>query len=187
MMKVRTKAGYAAISVCSVCFSKTLLAFYALKDHSSEIITSDAVFSCCHTEAVTQNRLALARFECATRNDNRSWEDVGKTICNYKDSLQPGWISQLTNGVSEKGQVNVYISDEYNMLLFAVTVSCTGTTQYWCFVCCKSGCHHAGEITHPLIGNPDNAIPQTLRKIRLPAAALTNMKSKKRYPCKEVY
>lgn len=183
MFKVNCKSGSVSVACCSLCFSKSLLGYYALHDLSETTLSSDAVFGCRHTCAVTQNRLAAAHFNCSTKNEHRAWIEVSTTMTSYESVLQPGWINCSNKLSTGKGQINGYISEEYTMLIFAATISQSNTVRLWCFVCSKYGCHHSSTVTHELMTISGANLPQQIPTIRLPAAALTNMKSNAKYPC----
>lgn len=183
-LKVESNDGHQAVACCSLCgMSKSLLGFYSQHVHTNDQLTERSLFSCKHTTAVIQRRLAKYDFDCSIRNDPQASKNVASTMQLYTSgSLKDGWITGPET-LHSKGRLGIFISVEYEIFLFAIQKqSDSSTYRYHCFRCSKHSCHHSSHIAAP-----DSEIPEHIKPIRLQTRPLDNIISKDKYPCIPCY
>lgn len=176
---ITTKSGLSPVACCSVCISKDLVSFFALKNHSDSTISESHIFSCRHTTAVVQQSLADNNFNCSIYNQKLAFQQISTIWGPYAYNLVPGWYL-FDVATHPKGRLGVYLSNCYSTFVFATQRQQTGTMRHFCFLCKKYSCHHTQTITHEL----DASVPDSIQTIRLPARPLDSLLSKAVYPCK---
>lgn len=178
LFKVITKNGERAVSSCSICFSRELLGFFALNDHSQGEFDDGHLFGCRHSLAVTQRILAGAGYDCSFRDDIRSSQRILTELVPYTERLVPGWL-HFQSTLHSKGKLCVYVTNDYTAHLFASQRQSSGTLRHYCFLCFKNFCHHSSTICHDI----EQLVPDAIPVFKFPPKPLKNLVSKTPYPC----
>jgi hypothetical protein len=175
---VESKSGLAPVACCSICISKDLLSFFALKNHGDSTISESHIFNCRHTQVIAQRSLSENKFNCSIQNEKLVFQQLSTVWGRYSRNLTPGWYN-FDASTHSKGRLGVYVTNNYSAFVFASELQRTGTTTHFCFLCKKRTCIHAELITHKL----DAVVPDSVQTIRIPARPLDSLVSKAVYPC----